>query len=226
MSVQSDAKKLEIINLGMYLISQRPLQSLVEDTVNASVALDVWDSCFQECLRGNNWPFAAVTDTLVLSSTYVPQNYVYGYLYPSNSVAIWIVYNSYTVDKRKGEEFRRLLDPSAGVPVIVTNTKDALVEYTYLITDYTLLDQSFINMLSYRLAAAFAMPLNADADQAVNMTKVFSNQMSEAQRAGSYEDSRNDAESKDVFVNSRCTGPFGGNNSGSGTFEDFNNGNL
>lgn len=223
----ADQKKLEIINLGLYLISQTPLQSLTENTVNANVALDVYDSCVEECLRGNNWPFASVTDTLVLSTTYTAVNYKYAYIYPANAAAVWLVYNLVTPDKRKGEEFRRLLDPVAGSNVIVTNTPDAIVEYTYLVTDPNLFDASFVNMLSYRLAAAMAMPLNADADQAVNMTKVFSNQMSEAQRSGSYEDNRNDAESKDVFVNARSFGPFGpGSNFGNGTFSDFNSGNL
>lgn len=219
--------QIGIINLGLGLISQRTIESLTEGSVQANAANDVWVPCVQECLRGNNWSFASVEQVLALVANATLLNWKYVYAYPANAMAVWKVYNTYTADQKKGEDFKEYLIPTLGVKVIATNCQNAYVEYTYYVQDTTIFDPSFVTMLSYRLAASLAMPLNADAEQAMNMTKVFENQMSEAQRMSSYENNVLNGESPDALINSRMSGLSGNIDSvsiGGVTFQAFNAG--
>jgi hypothetical protein len=82
---------------------------------------------------------------------------------------------------------------------------------------------AFVNMLSWRLAAAMAMPLNADPDLAINATKVYQNQMSEAQRQASYENNIGNGQNPDMFIHAREGGPNVPSVSiGGTTFDVFN----
>lgn len=221
--------QVEIVNLALRHIAQAPIILMSDGSEQATVANDVYIPCLQECLRGNNWSFASAIDALVLSVNYTPPSgFSFAYNYPTAAMAVWKVSNSYSnpSDKR-GYDFREVYDSTNTQKIIITNCKDALVEYTYYVTTTALFDASFVNMFSYRLAAAMAMPLNADPDQAINMTKIFQNQMSEAQRQSSYENQICNGESPDVFVNSREGGP-GVSNSvsiGGETFDQWNKGN-
>lgn len=218
--------QVQIVNLGLQLISQRVIQTMNDNTVEANASNNVWIPCLQECLRGNNWSFAQVIELAVASSpAYTPLNYLYAYKYPANAMAVWKVYNAYTADMKKGEDFREVYDAVNNQRVILTNCQNAYIEYTYYVTDTTMFDPSFVTMLSYRLAAALAMPLNADSEQAKEMTAVFANQMSEAQRMSSYENNIDNGQNPDAIVLSRMSGINGsGTSIGGVTFDQFNRG--
>jgi hypothetical protein len=221
----SDQQKLIILNLGLRLISQRTIESLSENTVANQVASDIWLPAVEDCLRGNNWSFAQIIELGVLSTNYTPLNYLYAYNYPVAAMSVWKVYNAYTADPKKGEDFRRVYDPINNQQIILTNCQNAYLEYTYDIQDYTQFDADFITMLSYRLAASFAMPLNADADQAKEMTAVFSNQMSEAQKSSSLENNIENGEDPQALINARMSGyPGKGTSIGGVSFGVWNNG--
>lgn len=219
--------QIQIINLGLGHISQRTIESLTEGSVQSDVANDVWEACLKECLRGNNWPFATVIEALAEVSNYTPPTgFTYAYGYPSNGVAVWRISNSYTnPNNKKGEDFRELYVPSLSVKVLITNCYQAVGEYTYYLQDTALYDSMFVNVLSWRLAAAMAMPLNADSELAINATKVFQNQLSEAQRQSSYENNIGNGESTTMFIDGR-TGTVGDQsvNIGGITFDQFNSG--
>lgn len=219
--------QVEIINLGLGHISQALITALSDGSTQADTATLVWTPCLQEVLKSNNWPCAAVIEALSEQANYTPPTgWSYAYTYPSNGIAVWKISNDYTdPTNKKGEDFREIYVPSLGTKVILTNTVDAVAEYTYNITDPTILDAAFVNVMAYRLAAAFAMPLNADADLAINMSKVYMNQLSEAQRQNSYENNVNNGQSPDAIVNSRMNGSTGQSVSiGGMTFDQFNQG--
>lgn len=220
--------QIQIINLGLGHISQRSIEDLNESSVQAEEASKVYDSCLQECLRGNNWAFAAVIDALASVANYTPpSNWGYAYAYPANSMAMWRISNSYTDPaNKKGEDFRVVYVPALKVKVILTNCIQAYGEYTYYLQDTTLYDAAFVNVLSFRLAAALAMPLNADQDMAINMTKIFQNQMSEAQRQNSYESNATNGQPAEMIINARTNGGSNTNSVSIGgqTFDSFNQG--
>ena len=221
--------QVQIINLGLAQISQAPITSLSDGSVQADAANTAWIPCLQEVLRGNNWPFATVIEDLVEVVGYTPPTgWQFAYVYPVNALSVWKVSDDFTDSKSKGQDFRKIYVPSLAAQVILTNCLDAGVEYTYYVSDTNMFDADFISMLAYRLAAAMAMPLNADADQAINMMKIYMGLLSDAQRQSSYENNVNNGQSVDTIVNARVSGNNGANGSvsiGGMTFDQFNQGN-
>lgn len=219
--------QIQIINLGLGQISQRPIEDLNEQSVQAETANLVWEPCLRECLQGNNWPFATAIEALATVSNYTaPSGWAYAYAYPSTAIAVWRISNSYTnASNRKGDDFREIYVPSLKSKVLLTNCYQAYAEYTYYLTDTTLFNAVFVNVLAFRLAAAMAMPLNADQDQALNLTKIFQNQMSEAQRTSNYENNVNNGDSATNLIDARTSGiPTPPVSIGGITFDQYNSG--
>lgn len=206
------ATQVEIINLALGHIAQAPIASISEASVQAETAVRVWETCRKETLRGHDWAFATVVATLTLSATYgtlttsglYAGDYVYAYQYPSNCLAMWHIYGESLADKSVGEDFRELYDPINSAKVLVTNVQDALGEYTFDVTDPQYYDSTFVTMLSYRLAAAMAMPLTGDPQLAVTMMQTFTTMMSEAERMSSYENNPDHIkEGTSAFIDAR-----------------------
>jgi hypothetical protein len=171
----------------------------------------VWDSSRKESLRGHDWSFGTVVAVLATSSYATVTtagmyagDYLYAYQYPSNCLAMWHVYNENLKDKSVGEDFRELYDPTNSQRVIVSNTPDALGEYTFDVTDPQFYDANFVTVLSYRLAADLAMPLTGDPNLAITMMKVFTEMMNDAERMSSYENNPDHVrEGTSVFIDAR-----------------------
>lgn len=219
------ASKIEIINLALGRIGQGTIGSLSEDSVQAAVAGRIYESCLKECLRGNNWSFAQVSEPLALVANYTPVNWTYAYQYPTSCMVLWKLY--VVGSPREGDHFQELFVPALNQKVIGSNTQFANGEYTFYVQDTSLYDSSFVNVFAYRLAADMAMPLNADAEQAKNMMAIFSNQMSEAQRLSSYEQDPTYVRDVSPYVDARGSGssnqiqPIGG--PGGTSFITWNN---
>lgn len=219
--------QIEIINLGLGHISQRPIEDLNEQSTEAEVASLFWEPCLKECLRGNNWPFASVIDALAEVSNYTaPNGWSYAYAYPASSLAFWRLSNAFTdPNNKKGEDFKQIYVPSLRVKVILANVMEAYGEYTYYVDDTSIYDPAFVNAFSYRLAAAFAMPLNADPELAKSAAATYQNLMSDAQRQSSYENNTNNGEKSTTIVDSRMNGlPTPSVSIGGMTFNQFNQG--
>lgn len=223
-----------IINLALGHISQPPITNISDGSVQADAANLQWVPCLQEVLRGNNWSFASATEALVAASNFTPIGWAYAYAIPAASMACWRVFDTNMKDLKGTYDFRIIYDKVNSVNVIVTNygpvtaNVGPYVEYTYYLdaTKAALYDSAFVNMLSFRLAAALAMPLNADPDMAVNMTKIFQNQMSEAQRQSSYENQVQNGEDPECLINARMGGGSGQRSVSIGgtTFDIYNRG--
>ncbi len=186
----SGRNQVQIINLALSHLKQKPIQSTSESTVNAQAAMREWDAALDECLGCRNWGFASVIDTLVLVSEddyTVPPQWLYAYAYPTKALAVWRLYNEGTADMKKGEPFRRLFDPDRNVSVIVTNVEDAYAEYSYSVSDTTKYSPFFVNMLSHRLAVPLALSINGDEKLSEGQLKIYFSMKSEAERQDSYE---------------------------------------
>lgn len=200
--------KVDIWNLALSHIGQRPIASDTENSVMALACARSWDTARREALRNNAWGFAMVVENLSLISTYTPPTqWLYGYQYPSNCIAIRKVYSpsSIVYDQRMpgsqvipasadpkrantGEKFREIFVPSLNAKVILSNSQDAIIEYTYDLQDTTLYDAIFVTLMGWRVGADVSTPLTGDASIAVNLMKIYAAQLSEAQRMDSYED--------------------------------------
>jgi hypothetical protein len=199
------SSKIDIINLALGRISQSPIGDLNEGSIQATIAQRIFDPCVSECLSGNDWSFAQVREALAEVANYTPVGWSYAYTYPANCLRLWRISNDFTA-KRTGDRFARAYVPALNQSVILTNTGLAVAEYTFFVKDTTIYTPDFVSVLAYRLAADFAMPLNADMEQAINMSKIFQSEMSEAKRMSSYEDDALYVRDESAYVDARGSG--------------------
>jgi len=196
--------QVSIINLSLSHVAAKPIQSLVEVTVQCQAALRAWDFTLKETLRGYNWGFAKTQVALAEVATYTPLIYEYAYAMPAQCVAVRLVFNAGTLDQDVGEKFEVLYDPTTNQNIIVTDCETAYAEYTYLVADVTKFDSFFITTLSHRLAAELAMPLSGDKDMAKDQLTIFNTLCSEAHRHSSYESNKaHESNEKSDIVDSR-----------------------
>jgi len=181
------ATQVSIINGALANIAQKPIANITDLSPQAVTAIRAWDSALQASLREATPCFATAVIALAVVSTYTPIHWLYAYAYPANCLAMNLVYGEGTVDPTIGEEFRELYDHVNNQKVIVTNIESAYGEYTYLVSDTTLFDASFVKVMEYRLAADLAVPLVGDQKLAESMEKKFIVAASECDRYNSYE---------------------------------------
>lgn len=206
------ATQVEIINLALGHIAVAPIVTTTEATVAAKAVMRVWDTSRKECLRSHDWPFGTVVTTLTLNTTYATLTtsglyageFIYAYDYPSNCVAMWVVYNENVVDKTKGDDFRVLYDPTNSQRVILTDAIDALCEYTFDVTDTSFFDASFVKMFSYKIAADVCLELTGNYELANNMLNEYKFLSSEAERSSALENNPNHIkEGTSSFIDAR-----------------------
>lgn len=197
------ASKVQIWNLALGHLGQAPVSSDSEQTVQALALSRVWDIARQNAFSVHPWSFATVIAELTeLASFTPPDNWLYGYQYPSSARRVWKVYNAASFGAyqapvndppiyplpdikkylRTGSEFRAVYDPTLNTRVILTNVEDALAEYTHDISDTTIWDPTFVEYMGFYLASLVAMPLTGDHQMAVNMGKLAAAQIQEAKR--------------------------------------------
>ena len=186
--------QLDIINLALGHLKQRKIASLNEVSPQALEALRSYEMARKDTLRGHDWGFATNVKALALNTTYAASDtgvyagkWLFAYVYPSNVVAVWHVYNEATADKDNGEQFRIVYDDVNNEKVILTDCEEALGECTFDLQDTTLFDASFVTAFAYKLASHMAPNLTGDDSIVDAMNKAFLTTISEAERMSSYE---------------------------------------
>lgn len=171
-----------IINLALSYIGQKAITSISDGSVQQVEVSKVWDFALRETLRAYNWGFAKVQAALTVTTAYTPVVYSYAYVYPANCVAIRKVNEETKIDEAISGKYEVMYDVTNSAQRIVTDIKDAYIEYTYLVETVTLFDSFFVSALARRLAAELAIPLNGDKEMGKEQTAVFNNLISDAYR--------------------------------------------
>lgn len=123
------ATQLEVVNKALGHIAIAPITSMVESSPAAILANSIWDTCRQDCLRNHDWPFATVITTLsTTNSTILHNDWTYSYAYPTDALEVWGVYYNYS---DKTPNFRVVYDKTSAAKLILSDTSEALAEYTY-----------------------------------------------------------------------------------------------
>lgn len=151
----SDEIKLEIWNLAVFSIGERPISSLAEASKAAQLCARIHDRMLSNLLSGFNWKFAKTTAALVLTSP-APTAYQYAHSYnlPTDCLrARRVIAEGMSWDDDSRIEF------DVEGRVLKCNIEDAVLQYTKLITDATLYDTLFVDVFSKYLAVHLALPL-------------------------------------------------------------------
>lgn len=144
---------------------------------------------YYRCIIAHTASAAFVTDEAnwSVSSQLYAGRWSLAYTYPSNCLAMNLVYNEGTINKSKGEPYVETYDSVNNAKVILTDCEDALGEYTFDLSDTTIWDSVFCAIFSLKLAEHMSPALTADDTITLNLRALFEKELSEARRIASYE---------------------------------------
>ena len=170
--------KVEICNLALLRLGQRPILALTEPSVEANYCSQLYDQARRETLRHHAWRFALKTETLAAEEFEADGDWIFSYALPSDCV-------------------RALQVKTAGVPTLMdfevhghslrTNADGAVLRYVRDEQDPTRFDDLFVQALSYKLAADLAVPITGDSGAMAGLLQMFTVSIRSAMAASSSE---------------------------------------
>ena len=172
------ASEVSICNLALsHSGANATISSLGEQSEEAFHSNLLYSEARDTLLRSFPWGFAkrhlALTD---VGSP--PGNWLYRYAYPNGClIAREILQADATGDPIP---YELALSDAFNSRVILTNQEDAILIYTFQVTNTLVFDAAFVQMLSWKLASDLAMPLTRDAKRMEAAYQMYSTLLSEA----------------------------------------------
>ena len=191
--------KIEICNMALSRIGIENIESLTEASEPARACAQFYDHARRVVLRRYPWTWSTRRVTLAMLSGH-PPDYEYAYRYPADCVTIRRLYNekydnspSYTSYRIAGDESGRIL---------YTDVPGAVCEYTADVTDCSLMDDQFVEALSWKLAADVAFKLTGSAQNVQMAEQQYQTLFLDA--VANNEDEQNTKEeAPDAFIRAR-----------------------
>lgn len=141
----------------LHLGSDSLLESFSEESKEAKVANIFFEDAKRASLRDYNWNFATSEKPLALYGT-ASGEYLYQYKYPNNCVKARKI-----VSPIPDLDIPFKVGSDGGVQVIKTNQEQAVLEYTEDVEISQVIDASFLEAFTLKLALMLVMPLSANA---------------------------------------------------------------
>lgn len=140
------ASKIDLINSGLVLCGDTPLNSLTEDRRAAVVAVQLYDSIFEAELTKHRWGFARTVASLNQLAAKPPLDaYTYQYQLPADMLeAVRLIPNEYDY-KQYGQ-------------VLYSNQGEVQLDYIRKVTEAEL-PAYFVRLMEYALARDFSVAI-------------------------------------------------------------------
>ena len=197
------SSQIDICNLALNHLGMKGITSLTENNPSAIALNNYYNPCRDDTLSDYNWPFANVKAALVsVSDDVLELEWDYIYVYPTQALAIWNVYDESTVDNKWEQEFETSFQVTENRRVICSNLETAYVEYTRRLTDTSIYSPRFVMVFSYKLAASMAHTLTGDVDMGIKLLDIYNMYLGEAKRLG-YQERKKKPKQTSSYVNSR-----------------------
>jgi len=186
------------------------ITALSDQTEEAHLAGVFYDTTLRQVLRRHSWPFATKYATLVLHSgtaaTALNLDWQYAYVYPDDCIFARRIVgaNKRTFDEDP-LEFR--MGREDDIRVIYTDCDDPVLEYTAIFDcPVELVDQLFMDALTWRLAAQFAPALikGVDGARAAQVANASYMQALEVASAVSASEAQRDPPGDAEWINARA----------------------
>jgi hypothetical protein len=180
------ASQVSIINVALSRLGANPITSLSETAAEATHASNLWDVARQSALRDHPWNFAVTEVELsaVVGST--SQNYTYVYQLPADCLRLLEYY-----DNR---------DFKVNGRTILSNDTTCVIKYVKDVTDTTLWDSAFVDVMAQRLAAELAYPLTKSQATADTQFNLYERKLAKARFIDSTEDIQDAIGSTDSWL--------------------------
>ena len=198
--------KITICNKALNLIGEEGINSLNDNSLQATACKNNYDLALQTILEEGVWTFATTEAPLVRVETdeySEEQKYVYSL--PANCVLISEVYKK---GDRKHAPNKLDWDiryiPSKNNKYIVCDAdEDVYIEYTYNNSNINTYSASFINALIARLAYQICMYVTKDIEKTNMMLAYYEKLMADAMRKNYNEDGEDKIRWKSFLTSSR-----------------------
>lgn len=156
--------KVEIINIALARLGESPIQSLGEGSAPADAASLVYDFERRAALRDYNWNFATRQTTLARLEKQ-PLDFRFAYALPPDCLRVARVW--------EGDHHGEIKHVVRGDELYTNSGGPVCVEYVADIEDGSLFDAKFAEALSYKIAAALAMPIKGSSELMASFMNVY-----------------------------------------------------
>jgi len=180
------SSKVEICNLALNHIGQIQIDSLIERSEAAKRCNLVFDSARDQVLRAHAWTFAGATIALAALSE-VTTDWSFCYAYPSDCLFVRQVYGEGMKKDPQPAKYDLGLSPDTRAKAILTDVEAAYCDYTVRVENTEAFDGSFVDALSWKIAALIAQPLTGNAGLADVMARNYMQAIEDAKRTNKSE---------------------------------------
>lgn len=197
---------VDICNIALSHIGAPAIQALTEANRQARECQRLWPVVRDAVLAEFPWNFARKRLTLALISGETYSGWDYAYTYPTDCLKALEIYNPLTTQtytdgeyvsgqliesmvKVKSDKikFEIAVDEGKSKRVLLTGREDAELIYTARIEDSNLYDPSFVDAVTWRLAADLASPLKGRLELQSQMMRVYEFKLGRARQANANE---------------------------------------
>lgn len=161
------ASVVEIYNMALGNAGiTKVVASVDEKSVEAIACKRFYDQVIFESFREFPWPFAKRIIKLALVAEQPNAVWGFSYRYPSSCARlVRVIPSDIAVDDNYRDAYSLSSDSSG--KLIMSNQVSASAEYVHHVTDPTLYDANFVNMVSWALASKIAPGLTANNAKSV-----------------------------------------------------------
>jgi hypothetical protein len=159
-----------ICNLALSHLGQGAISSLDENSTEAELCKLAYPVARDASLRDHPWNFAMRREALALLAETPPPGWTLVYQYPPDCLAARYILPEIGCGK---PPFEVALGGSGHIRVILCNEPQAWLAYTARVTDTTVFDPLFVQLVTVRLAADLAQPLTGEAAKQQGLLRLY-----------------------------------------------------
>jgi hypothetical protein len=153
-------------------VSKRLTDDKLIDSPETKVLDVVYEPSIMSTLENHNWGFARKTVALVEDEDKTHISWDYVYAYPEDCLKIILVTSEASAPTRNEVSVPFETETIDDDRFILTNEADAYIVYTSNVMDENKFPPSFVDAVSYRLAAELAMALAGDGSKQSNLMQL------------------------------------------------------
>ena len=187
----------EICNLALTRLGHFEITALTENTKPGRLCNRHYVLCRDSTLRAHPWNFAIKRVDLAVSATTPPFEYTYQFPLPSDFLKVIRTEDesaSYIDDYR--------IESTGDGLSLMSNSGTVAIEYIARVSDVSMFDALFVDVLAQRLAMELCMPMTDNATLYKNVSDIYQMKLREARSVDSQEGTPRD-EIFDTWLNAR-----------------------
>ena len=175
------ATEVSICSNALRRMGDSPITSLTEDSERGRLCNAFYEPSRDAILRSHTWNFAINRANLAKLSTSPAFEYANQFALPTDPFCLRVL-------KMEFEDYEFKIENLAGQGrVLLTDEGEAKIIYIARVTDPSLFDSMFVDVLTAKLAVDLAYPVTNSTTLQAQMQKLFERKLSEARSLDSTE---------------------------------------